>query len=71
MNYDFTTLPDRSSSTAEKFVNMRRIDPSVPPNIIPFSVADMDFLPAPARKGTSGLHWPHDFRLHADPKQLL
>ena len=47
MNYDFTTLPDRSSSTAEKFVNMRRIDPSVPSNIVPFSVADMDFLPPP------------------------
>ena len=47
MNYDFTTLPNRSGSTAEKFVNMRRIDPSVPSNIVPFSVADMDFLPPP------------------------
>ncbi len=47
MNYDFTTLPDRSGTTAEKFVNMRRIDPSVPPDIVPFSVADMDFLPPP------------------------
>lgn len=69
MNYDFTTLPDRSSSTAEKFVNMRRIDPSVPSNIVPFSVADMDFLPPPQL--IKGLHWPHDFRLHADSKQLL
>ena len=47
MNYDFTTLPDRSGTTAEKFVNMRRIDPTVPADIVPFSVADMDFLPPP------------------------
>lgn len=47
MKYDFTTLPDRFNTMAEKFVNMRTIDPTVPPDIVPFSVADMDFLPPP------------------------
>lgn len=47
MKYDFTTLPDRFGTTAEKFVNMRAIDPTVSPDIVPFSVADMDFLPPP------------------------
>lgn len=47
MRYDFTTLPDRSGSNAEKFCNMRRKDPHVPADILPFSVADMDFLPPP------------------------
>ena len=47
MKYDFTTLPDRSGTMAEKFVNMRRKDPTVSKDIVPFSVADMDFLPPP------------------------
>lgn len=47
MGYDFTTLPDRTGSNAEKFFNMRQKDPKVPPDILPFSVADMDFLPPP------------------------
>ena len=47
MRYDFTTLPDRSGTNAEKFYNMRQKDPGVPGDIVPFSVADMDFLPPP------------------------
>lgn len=47
MKYDFTTLPDRFDTRAEKFVNMRAIDPAVSSDIVPFSVADMDFLPPP------------------------
>ena len=48
MKYDFTTLPDRWHSSAEKFCNMRQKCPDVTPDILPFSVADMDFLPPPA-----------------------
>ena len=47
MRYDFTTLPDRSGTNAEKYYNMRQKDPQVPGDIVPFSVADMDFLPPP------------------------
>ena len=47
MKYDFETLPDRSGSTAEKFYNMRKLNPQVDSQILPFSVADMDFLPPP------------------------
>lgn len=47
MKYDFTTLPDRNGSTAEKFCNMKKLNPEVSSGIIPFSVADMDFLPPP------------------------
>ena len=47
MQYDFTTLPDRTRSGAEKFWNMRQKCPDVPADIVPFSVADMDFLPPP------------------------
>ena len=42
--YDFTTLPDRTGSMAEKFCNMRALNPSVKQDVIPFSVADMDFV---------------------------
>ena len=45
--YDFTTLPDRQHTSAEKFCNMRQLCPDVPADIVPFSVADMDFLPPP------------------------
>jgi len=47
MRYDFTTLPDRRHGGAEKFWNMRQKCPDVPDDILPFSVADMDFLPPP------------------------
>ncbi len=45
MRYDFTTLPKRWNSSAEKFFNMREKCPDVEETILPFSVADMDFLP--------------------------
>lgn len=47
MDYDFTTLPDRGGSSAEKFYNMKKLNPGVSSGILPFSVADMDFLPPP------------------------
>ena len=47
MRYDFTTLPIRNNTSAEKYRNMYRINPNVPGDIVPFSVADMDFLPIP------------------------
>ena len=47
MKYDFTTLSNRSRSGAEKYINMRRKNPDVADNIVPFSVSDMEFLPPP------------------------
>lgn len=47
MNYDFTTLPERRGTGSEKYLNMLRLDPETPEDIVPFSVADMDFLPPP------------------------
>ena len=47
MIYDFTTLPDRWDTGAEKYELMKERCPDVPRGIVPFSVADMDFLPPP------------------------
>lgn len=47
MTYDFTTLPDRWDDHAEKYEMMKRRCPDVPRGTVPFSVADMDFLPPP------------------------
>lgn len=47
MTYDFTTLPDRWDSGAEKYEMMKERCPGVPRGTVPFSVADMDFLPPP------------------------
>ena len=42
MTYDFTTLPDRWDTGAEKYELMKARCPDVPRGIVPFSVADMD-----------------------------
>lgn len=47
MQYDFTTLPQRWESNGEKFWNMKQRCPQVTSDILPFSVADMDFMPPP------------------------
>mgnify|MGYP004571543009 FL=1 len=47
MTYDFTTLPDRWDTGAEKYELMKERCPDVPRGIVPFSVADMDLLPPP------------------------
>lgn len=47
MKYDFTTLPKRFYSQAEKFVHMRENMSPTDEEIVPFSVADMDFFMPP------------------------
>lgn len=47
MQYDFTTLVDRSECGSEKWNNMRVLRPDLPQGIVPFSVADMEFKNAP------------------------
>ena len=47
MKYDFSTLPNRWNTGAEKYENMISALPEVKPGTVPFSVADMDFLPPP------------------------
>lgn len=47
MKYDFTTLPDRWDTGAEKYELMKERCGAVPRGTVPFSVADMDFLPPP------------------------
>lgn len=47
MKYDFDTLVDRTNTGSEKWDSMRREIPDLPPEIVPFSVADMEFKPAP------------------------
>ena len=43
MTYDFTTLPDRWDTGAEKYELMKKRCPDVPRGTVPFSVADRDF----------------------------
>jgi putative C-S lyase len=45
--YDFTSMVDRSGTGAAKWENMKKANPRVPPGIIPFSVADMEFKAMP------------------------
>lgn len=47
MTYDFTTLPDRWDDHAEKYEMMKQRCPDALRGTVPFSVADMDFLPPP------------------------
>ncbi|MEG1427253.1 MAG: MalY/PatB family protein [Oscillospiraceae bacterium] len=47
MKYDFTTLLDRSQSGSSKWKGMLEKKNDVPPEIPPFSVADMEFKNAP------------------------
>jgi aminotransferase/cystathionine beta-lyase len=45
--YDFTTQIDRSGSGSDKWDSMRQINPALGKDIVPFSVADMEFKAAP------------------------
>ena len=47
MIYDFETIIDRSKTGSTKWDAMRESNPDVPPGIVPFSVADMEFKNAP------------------------
>lgn len=47
MRYDFETLQSRKNTGANKWDGMYRINPSVPDQIVPFSVADMEFKNPP------------------------
>lgn len=47
MRYDFETLVNRTDTGSEKWNMMRADMPDVPEHIVPFSVADMEFKPAP------------------------
>ena len=45
--YDFTTRVDRAGTGASKWKAMHEANPDVPAGIVPLSVADMEFVPAP------------------------
>ena len=47
MKYDFQTIVDRRNVGAFKWEEMRRIDPTVGDDIVPLSVADMEFKNPP------------------------
>ena len=47
MNYDFTSYIDRSADGSDKWRMMREQDPGVGPDVLPMSIADMEFLNAP------------------------
>lgn len=47
MKYDFETLINRSEKGSSKWLGMKEINPNVPNNIVPLSVADVDVPLAP------------------------
>lgn len=47
MKYDFETSPSREGQGSTKWAFMRRANPDVPTDIVPLSVADMEFANAP------------------------
>lgn len=47
MHYDFTTLQSRTGTCSSKWDAMCKTCPTVPANIVPFSVADMEFRNPP------------------------
>lgn len=47
MKYDFETTLDRGAMGSIKWHNMRKKNASIPAGIVPFSAADMEFLPPP------------------------
>ncbi len=47
MRYDFETTLDRGSMGSIKWSNMRKKNASIPEGMVPFSAADMEFLPPP------------------------
>jgi len=50
MKYDFTTVVDRSKKGSEKWNRMYESNTELLPGVVPFSVADMEFLPPPEMK---------------------
>ena len=47
MTYDFTTLRPRIAVGSSKWAAMQRLHPDLPPEVIPLSVADMEFVNPP------------------------
>ena len=47
MKYDFDTLVKRTGVGAYKWEAMKKLVPDLPEDIVPFSVADMEFKNAP------------------------
>lgn len=47
MKYDFVTLKSRAGTGSNKWDGMYSMNPNVPADIVPFSVADMEFMNAP------------------------
>jgi len=47
MKYDFETLVSRRDVGSSKWNLMKKINPNVAENIVPFSVADMEFKNPP------------------------
>ena len=52
MQYDFSTAPNRRGTGSTKWDAMLKVNPNLPKNVIPFSVADMEFPnPQPMLEG--------------------
>lgn len=47
MSYDFTTLVSRKNTGSSKWEQMYSWNPEVTEDVVPLSVADMEFKPAP------------------------
>lgn len=47
MKYDFDTLINRTGTGSEKWDSMKSAIADISPDIVPFSIADMEFKPAP------------------------
>ncbi|MDD2587324.1 MAG: pyridoxal phosphate-dependent aminotransferase [Atopobiaceae bacterium] len=47
MDYDFTTVPRREGLGSEKWESMLEDQPGLDPDVVPLSVADMEFVEAP------------------------
>lgn len=47
MKYDFTTVRDRQGQGSQKWRKMLQRVPDVPKEVVPLSVADMEFVPPP------------------------
>lgn len=45
--YDFITMPNRANTGSEKWNNMKKLNPHVPDDIVPLSIADMELSIAP------------------------
>ncbi len=47
MNYDFKTVPSRRGTGSIKWDSMLKLQPHLPGDVLPFSIADMEFMTAP------------------------